>query len=219
MGMERIAYSLGEALGIPMPRVCLEEFQGHPGSLQWRIDNARSWMQAPGCPMLMNEISNEDQLPLCFMFDLWIANIDRVDRNLLAQADPPSKLPKFATKCRMWLVDHGCTGLWFPAKFDAGLAGQPVEQVIVGDGMMRDDVQRAVLGAMPQRFRQACRGLDVDRRDSVLDLIRSISDNDIEAAVTEVPSDYISEKAKELTIELLKARRDRVDDLYAALVP
>lgn len=219
MGMERVAYALGEELGLPLPVVHLEEYEGHWGSLQRFVPNSRSWMQAPGCPMLMNQMVNEDQLPECFVFDAWLANTDRVSRNILAQADPPTKPPKSAQRCRTWLIDNGCTGLWFPSKFDRSLTGQPVEQVHLRDGMIRDDVRRSVLGAMPPRYRRACRALSPDRKDEILGHVRAVENTVIETVVAEVPSDCMSDQAKELTTQLLVLRRDRIEEIYEALVP
>lgn len=220
MGMERVAYVLGAKLGLPLPRVCLEEYEGHPGSLQWRIHNSRNWQHAPACPMLMTEIINERQLSLAFMFDVWMANTDRFDRNLLAQSDPSDKAPKYATKCKFWLIDHGCTALWFPSKFDRGLTGRSVEEVVVTDGTMIEEVQRAVVGFMPPLLRRACHGLSPEDRDQlVLDPISAITDNDLEEAIADVPTEFMTDEAKELTGELLKARRDRAEQLYQALVP
>jgi hypothetical protein len=219
MGMERVCFTLGNLLGLPMPQIYLEDFEGNIGSVQLKVENSRNWKLAQGCPMLMNEIVNEDQLPLCFVFDAWVANIDRVDRNLLAQAEPPTKLPNGAQKCRVWLVDNGCTGLWFPSKFDSALLGEPVEKVDVQNGSIREDVQRSALGAMPQRYRQACRGIDTAGRDALLNHIREIPDTAIEAAVNEVPPNYISDQAKALTVAFLKLRRDEMAKIYGALVP
>lgn len=219
MGMERVSYVLGDALGLPVPRVCLEEHDGEIGSLQWRVDNARSWKQAPGCPMLMNEIVNEEQLPLSFLFDAWIANIDRVDRNLLAQSVPATKPPKGAQKCKMWLIDNGCTGLWFPSKFDPSFRGQRIEDVDIGDGAIHEEVRRISLGAMPQRYRQACTGVGPEKKRELFERIGGITDDFLEETMAEIPQGYISDKAKENTVELLRLRRESIGEIYDALVP
>jgi hypothetical protein len=226
IGMERVGYTLGSAVGLPIPATYLEEYDGRPCSVQLQLRNHREFDMAKGSVMMWAAIDNEDVWPLGVAFDLWMANYDRRSPNLSIQPVPPEKKPAHATAGTTWFVDHGLCALWWPRKIDptatalydvaalAGTARQSVE-----DGEITPDAKARFTGAMPVEYRRSFADLDTARRAPLLDRVRSISDDLLEAAVMEVPDAYFSDLARELTIAFLRVRRDRIDTLSRDAFP
>lgn len=214
LGMERVCWTLGNRhLGLLMPDVWLEDFQGEPAAVIARVRNTREWRQAGATPMLMSTILNEDQLAIGVAFDIWTANRDRTDRNMLVEPHPPDTRYAMASACKVWWIDQGLTALWTPSKFDENLKLNETEKVQVrSDGSMRPEVEEFSRNEMPDEYRQPFRA-DAKARGRALDAIRSVPDDEIEDAVAEIPSPYMSQIEAEKTIALLKARRDAIDTL------
>jgi hypothetical protein len=167
LGMERVAYCLGFELGLPIPTVWLEEWQGHRCAVVRRIPNTRTLQMAAAAPMLMSNVENRDTWPLGVAFDLWMANNDRVPRNMLVEPLPEGARAAVATSCRTYLFDHGVTGLWFPSKFKANLTVGQVDQVHVGSGNMLPVVETNARRIMPSDYREAFTTLtDSERKRS-----------------------------------------------------
>lgn len=213
LGMEWVAWKLGSTVGVPIPRVWLEGFGGQPAAILERIENQRDWCQGDAAPMLKTKIGNEGCWPISVAFDIWIANSDRQPRHILIQPDPPEDRVAVARECRVWFIDHGVSGLWFPSKFDPALGLEDTEKVDVGDGTMHDAAEKAARAIMPKELRDSLRSLDDGPMNSVLDGIRAITDDQIEQIIGMVPSAYMTELETEKTVALLKARRDRLDTL------
>lgn len=211
MGIERVAFALGFELGLPIPETYLERVNGHDGSLQLRIPDVRPWTMVDATPMLMHKVVNEDILPLGVVFDIWMANPDRVPRNLVQQPLPEGVRTAIASSSKTWLVDHGLCGLWFPSKFGASTVGS----VTVGDGSMTADVEAGARRVMPQRYRKAFTDLTADKRRIYLDRVAAVTDDAIHTAVEAVPDRYIATNEAEKTIDLLVARRNRISELSA----
>ena len=120
IAMERVAYVLADALGLPVMETYLEEYRGSPCSIQLRVPECRSWRQAGAAPMMKNTIHNADVYALSALFDVWLANTDRRDVNLVFEPMPPGTIPGRASACRLWLIDHGQCGLWPAGKLAEG---------------------------------------------------------------------------------------------------
>jgi hypothetical protein len=211
--MEWVAWKLGTVLGVPIPKVWLEDFEDQPAAIMERITNHRDWRTGDAAPMLKSKIGNEECWPISVAFDIWIANNDRLPRHVLLQPDPPEDRVAVARECRVWFIDHGVSGLWFPSKFDPALGLDDTDKVEVGDGTMRDAVERNARAIMPKKIRDSLRSLDDGPKNAVLDGIRTITDDQIEQIIAMVPDAYMTEQEIEKTVELLKARRDRLDTL------
>jgi hypothetical protein len=123
IGMERVAFTLGAALQLPIPKVWLEDWEGAPCAVIEHILNTRTWQMAGGAPMLMSNVVNDDTWALSVLFDIWMANGDRVPRNILVEPLPEGTRAAVATESRTWLIDHGHCALWFPSKFKVGGRG------------------------------------------------------------------------------------------------
>jgi hypothetical protein len=226
IAMEWVGYVLGTAVGVPIPATYLEEYDSKPCSVQLRVPNQRDFDQARASPNLWAGIDNKDVWPLCVAFDLWLANYDRRPPNIAIQPVPADKLPAQATAGTTWLVDHGLCALWWPSKVDMGVGAShdvtDLEQSAlpaVEAGDINDQATARLRDVMPVEYRRSFSDLDADRREPYLDPIRSISDDLVEAAIREVPNTYISDRARELTIAFLCARRDAIDTLSGDVFP
>jgi hypothetical protein len=227
LAMERVAYRLGTTIGLRMPTVWLEEISGEHGALVERVVG-RDLVYARSCPMLLNEIDDEDEWSLIVAFDIWLANTDRVDRNLFVEPLPLGKEAKYATKCRTWCVDHGFTGVFPPAKFGKSFEKCAPEDVPIGTGEMIEETgyrrpgentglvgEAVIREQMPDRLRQSFLALDPAARAPVLDRVRSVEDDWIDDAVGELPGAFMTGQQADLTAQLLKLRRDAIDTLVS----
>jgi hypothetical protein len=218
LGVERVVYGLGEHLGLPVPPTYLDGAEGVQGCAQVLIPGGAWKHVAAGASWLLDDIVNFDLIPLAVALDIWIGNPDRHERNIQIRPEPPDKKLALASKSSFWLVDnaHGC--LWPPGKFDPNLAD--VAGVQVGaDGEMTPDVEAQIGTSMPERYRNAYAGLVQADRDAHLDLVRAVSDSAIKDVLDEVPAPYFSSATRKLTMDLLKARRDAIGTLAAAVFP
>lgn len=213
IGMEVVAYKFGAQLGLPIREAQLASLDGEDGVLVKRVDNMRDWRMADGAPMLKTHINNLDCFPLGVAFDIWMANLDRKDQHILVEALPPGVRPAIAQDAQIFLIDHGVTGLWFPSKFGDGLTMADTERVDVGDGSLLEAHERAGRQRMPAAYRNAFTCLSDTERGPILDAIRAITDDSIDAVLGGVPAAYMTPGEIEKTSALLKARRDRIDTL------
>jgi hypothetical protein len=209
IGMERVAYTLGSTLDLPIPETWLDNVEGHPSSVQRRIPDARSWrMMEGGVPQLRN-IRNTEVYPLGALFDVWMANTDRRDVNLLLEALPPGTPPGRARESQVWLIDHGCCGLWPANKFDLGRAPAAIiEDATEVHPELHERTESAIGAVMPPEYRMSLKHTQGDDRTQILDRIRGIDDDAIDRAVGEIPEEYISAPRAQATVAFLKARRD-----------
>lgn len=214
MGMERVAYALASLLGLPVPPVFLESYEGEPGALITKLSEIRDGRNAGACPMLRTTIENQADWPLMVLFDVWIGNVDRHAANLAYQAMPQGTRVQSAVRSRTWLIDHGFAGLFPPAKFGPGYRGKDPATVILGErGQMDPDVEKRLLGVMPPEYRKAF--THSGSRDALLDRIRMIEDDPIDGVLADIPAEYMSSKQAALTAEMLKRRRDGIGELAA----
>lgn len=87
LAMDRVCYRLGLELELRVPAVWLEEIDGQHGVAIDRILEGRDLNQATRC-MMLNEIVDFPSWPMTAVFDIWIANIDRLSRNVMVEALP-----------------------------------------------------------------------------------------------------------------------------------
>lgn len=218
LAMERVAYVLADSLGLLVPATYLEDCGGQLGCAQLRIEGIAWQHAAAAVPWIFGNTLNEADWPLAVAFDLWMANPDRHERNIVIEPHPPGTRPPLAAACRTWLVDNERCGLWPPVKFDQGCAQLDLLNP-PADGSMRADVEQKIGESMPEPYRQAFENLSTDARAGRLDQIRAVSDNVIAEAVQEVPADFISSTGRTLTIQVLRARRDHIYNLATAVFP
>ena len=83
-------------------------------------------------------------------------------------------------------VDNERCALWVPRKFDP--PASTIAKLMPADGSMRADLEQQIRLSMPPSYRQVYENLSRADRIPYLDLIRSIYDNDLEAAVREIPA-------------------------------
>lgn len=215
IGMERIAYSLGTLLGLPIPETYLETFEGEHYSLQRRITESLSWRQAQSFPQMRANVSNADLYAKASLFDVWLANIDRRDVNLLFEAEPDGEKCANARSCRLWLIDHGLCGLWTAAKWTPEGADPTaiITDPAVLHGLLHPRAEQVIHDVMPNAYRLPL--LETrDDRVLLLDAIRQVvDDNAISKAVQEVPEHFMAGNLRAATEAFLKARRDRLDEV------
>jgi hypothetical protein len=214
IGMERIAYRLGTLLGLPVPETYLEMFEGEHYSLQRRIPESLSWRQVQSFPQMRANVLNASLYAKAALFDVWLANIDRRDVNLLFEAQPDGEKCAKARSCRLWLIDHGLCGLWTAAKWNPG--GDPTAIITdpgALDGLLHPRAEQVIRDVMPNAYRLPLVETG-DDRVLVLDAIRQVVDDDaISKAVQEVPEHFMAGNLRAATEAFLKARRDRLDEV------
>jgi hypothetical protein len=214
--MERVAYRLGCDLGLPIPATHLEHVGGHASSVQRWVTDSRSWIQAGGSPMMTNTILNESVYAAAALFDVWMANTDRRQVNLMFEPHPPGTAPARATACRLWLIDHGQCGLWPADKLERGRdAGDIPDSVTNITGAMWDNAEIVIGALMPPEYRIALKNTTGPARDHLLDRVRSIGDDVIRSTVMEVPHEYMSDGQRDATVAFLKGRRDMLDTVVS----
>lgn len=213
IAMEAVAYELGTQLGLPIPEAQLASVAGEDGVLIKRIDEMRDWRMADGAPMLKSHIKNLGCFALGVAFDIWLANLDRKHQHLLVEPLPRGVRPAVAQDARVYLIDHGVSGLWFPSKFDPGLTVDDTEKVDVDDGLVLPHREEEGRRRMPTDYRHAFTRLTLDERKPVLDGIRAITDEAIDAVLERIPGGYMTLVEVEKTSALLKTRRDQIDTL------
>lgn len=140
LGMERVASELGALIDIPIPGVWLEDVEGKPAAVVQRVPRALAWSLAN--PDVRPKIENREVWPRSLVFDVWIANYDRVARNLLIEPVPPGTEFAAADRFRLWLIDHGLAGLLWTTKFDLRVGSHEVGAISVGDGDMLERFER-----------------------------------------------------------------------------
>jgi hypothetical protein len=218
IGTERLIYHLADLLGLPVPPTYLDSCEGREGSVQIFVPGPAWKHAAASVPWVLKMAENEDLWPLMIAFDIWVAHPDRHDRNIIIRPEPPDRRIAACAGCSLWLVDNGRSALWTPAKFAPGLA--TVDRITVApDGGMRAEIELQIRESMPEPYRQAYEQLSRPDRDQLLDRIRALSDNALEDAVREIPSQYYSSREADLTIQLLVARRDALGTLSDGVFP
>lgn len=215
MGMERVASELGRALGLSIPEVWLDDVAGRPAAVVDRIPETLTWARSYRGVDVATRLGNRSWWPAGVVFDVWIANVDRVERNLLLQPLPEGIQFAAAQSFELWLIDHGMSGLYWSSKFDAGLPPDRPDQVQVGDGEMLEIFERRLRELMPRDYQTAYWAADDQDREAALDRIRSVADDDVDVAVDEIPDAYMSPVERDKTKHLLKARRDQIDNLMS----
>ena len=215
LGIERVVYRLGDFLGLPVPDTHLETSDGRRGVIQVLRPNREwscPWQRAAQMAMFAT-IDNRDLWPVCVAFDLWIANVDRHHRNLVFEPVPADKKPMLAASCLTWLPDHGHAGLHPPGKF--GGPADVAQVTFDACGRMTHAANARLRDQMPAEYRESFTQLSAADARAALDQIRAVPDDEIRAAVHDVPSPYFNARTRDLTIRLFKARRDAVDTLAA----
>ena len=210
IGMDRVAYVLGEALGLPVAPVHLESFAGNPGAMLQNIVNGVSWYWFEKLQLTSEELVNASHVPTFVAFDVWLANIDRTKKNLWLQPVPPSTVHTEARRWKLWLIDHGHCALWPPGKFSLTKEA-PAADVELSRYQGR--VESIIVNEMPGGYKS--QWVDAGRaiKERALTSIGAIEDDQIADAVLEIPDIYFSERERELTIRFLKGRRDRLPRL------
>lgn len=217
VGMERVAYVLAEHLELPVLDTYLEVVDGHASSVQLRVPECRSWIQVGGAPGMRDNVENEDMYPLAALFDVWTANTDRRAVNLIFQALPEGTSPARASGSRLHLIDHGQCGLWPADKFPGRGPDEIPERPEDAPEGLCDAAEVRIAQMMPAAYRMALKRTQGTNRIQLLDRIRSVEDDLIDATVNEVPEDYFTPGQAHATAAFLKGRRntlDRVVDTY-----
>jgi hypothetical protein len=218
VGVERLAYFLADHLGLPVPVTHLEECDGVAGSVQILVPGI-AWKHAKaGVPWLLDNVDNAATWPLAVVFDLWIGNTDRHERNVMVRPEPPDRRPAQAGRCTTWLVDHGYAFLSPPTKCDPNV-GRVEGLTIPPDGAMMPAAEENIKNAMPEPFRASFEGSAADERQVFLDRIRSVPQDLIVAAVEEIPAPYFSRAEQDVTKRFLTARRDSIATLANTVFP
>jgi len=217
LGIERVAYVLGDALGLPVPPAYLETYDGNDTLVVERIPNHAEYLRSKNIPLFWSGITNKAIWPLAVAFDIWMANYDRRSANLIFGPVPSTTRPAIAKAGKCWLIDHGLCGLWYPGKIDLALEkARSLDVDAVQDataGLTPNAISRFrdVMHAELVEYRRAFTDLGPADRDAVLDRVRGLDDDQVEAAVREVPQPFFSSRSADLTLQFLIARKQ---DIY-----
>ena len=210
LGMERVGYTLGVHLGLPIPETQLAVIDGRPASVQRLIRFARTFRSLKSAPMMGEDIVNADVFARAGVFDIWMANTDRRDANFLFEALPPGKMPAHATSCQCWLIDHGQCGLWPANKFEGrDPADIPNSETDAGY-VLWDRAEQRIAELMPVTYRKALRTGLASKRQLLLDGIHGVTNDVIEHAVSEVPESFFTRGQAQATVAFLQDRRDNL---------
>jgi hypothetical protein len=215
IALDRVGYVLGESLDLPVVPVHLESVAGEPGALVLDLRNQCSWLQFEK-ERKQGRLANTEIIPLCVAFDIWLANYDRAKKNILLQPQPPELAWESCPNYRLVLIDYGQAGLWPVAKMGLEKDEVPEAAQVRLDG--KTVREALIVDRMPGAYWSAYRGLVAADREAINARIRAISDDLIVATLEEVPEPFMTAGERDRTIELLKARRDRVDDLARGLL-
>lgn len=222
LGMERVAYVLGEALGLPIATVHLEPFEDEPGALMHYLGDGPTWWLFQQGKMSRRSVTNQGVVPLCVAFDIWLANTDRYRKNIQLRAEPAGVSFPDAEEMSLWLIDHEQTGLWPPGKFRKpdGSAldpdGADLEEADLGDGTIT--VETAIRGPMEKAYWPMFGSVDPEERGAVLERVQALEQDVVAAAVDEIPDQYMTPRLREVTIELLNMRKSRLPELAEGLL-
>jgi hypothetical protein len=221
LGIEWIAYALGTSLGVPVAPIYLEQYSGISGALSPMIPDSMNWKTFYEQQWEAVPIANQDILPLCVVFDIWIANCDRWAPNLLVQSHEPGVPLRAASGLKVWLIDHGVSYLWPPVKFALSEDGADLDHAVIGDGSTAAEqfIRKRISSSKVTRgYWATLTNLASQERKKLYRQVQLIEDVAIETAVRQVPGAYMSQSLLELTVQLIKARRDRVDELAESLI-
>lgn len=221
LGIEWVAYALGTVLGVPVAPIYLERYSGIAGALSPLVPNSLSWFLFREAKHPSRPVVNLDDVPLSVVFDIWIANCDRWEKNLLVQSEPADVLLPEAKQHRIWLIDHGTSMLWPPVKFGLCDDGSNLGDAVVGNGDTQAERfirERILDGPSTKGYWAAFANLSPDDRQGLYRRVQAVDDSTIERAVRMVPGAYMTGQLVELTVQQLKTRRDRVDVLAERLV-
>lgn len=186
LGVEWVAYALGTVIGVPVAPIYLEHYGARPGALSPWIHNSLSWWMFSQARLPQRDIVNVDSVPLSVVFDVWLANTDRWEKNLLIQSEPASKSLLEADAYRLWLIDHGDTLLWPPGKFGLSEGDDLATAELRPDGSTHAERQirdRMKGGAATRSYWAAFENLGADERGALYERIKSVEDATIGKAL------------------------------------
>lgn len=217
-GAERVSVRLGIDLGLPIREAYLETIDGHAGIVSLEAPGV-AWFDFDQTLLPQVTFVNEHLWPTCIVFDVWVANIDRHAQNIFIESDPPQRRPEHGDACATWLIDHGHSCLWPLWKWDGVSATDTVDSIDPDTLALRTEHAQRLRNHMPAEYRMAFPLRFDQRRKQAIDAISRISDHQIEGLVAEIPVEYMSTRAAESTVRLLKARRDVIDSLVTGVFP
>src|SRR5262249_54006491 len=108
--------------------------------------------------------------------------------------------------------------LFPPRKFDPNFTNADILN-IDETAELTDNAKAGYRIYLPARIRQAFEVLDADSRTALVAAVRSITEDDIDEAVSHIPAPYFSPQEADLTARWLKGRLGQVDTLLDAVFP
>jgi hypothetical protein len=218
LGIERVAFVLAQKLDLPVAEIYLEDVGGETGIVSTKVPG-NLWSAIDEDQFNHVTLADSDRYTLYLAFDVLVANHDRHDGNIFVEWNAPlRRRPVEGEQCALWLIDYGWSGLWPVYKFGKNLGAADLENMSPSADLEREFVQ-AIFYNTPVQIRQRVALRGSDERREALEILRGITDDDIEAAVDDVRGTYMTERAAEITSEFLRGRLARVDTLMDVVFP
>jgi hypothetical protein len=216
LAMERVAHTLGQALAIPIPETYLETVDGHVGVITLKVPGT-VWEHVSDDTLRRATFADAAMWPTYAAFDVFLGNTDRHSENIHVEWNPPlRRIPGDDEQCALWMLDYGAAGLWPVHKFDEAWDHSRLEQV-PADADIAD--VHALRNNMPVAFRRRLVHRGSEEREQVLANFQGITEDRIEAAVNEIPRQYMTAAAAELTKQFLSGRLTRLGTLLDTVFP
>lgn len=188
---EYIASRLGQLLDLPVAKVQFKKFGDRDGSMSFIVaPEPNPWVQFPYKKSLAAYLENYSVLADVVVFDIFINNFDRDADNLLY-----SRVSTRTHKYNLHLIDHGHAL--------HGSSIQPSESDF-------DFKNLIVIDELKDLFRN---GLDFFREALVK--VTSITEEQIDAILSEVPDYYLSTTNKQHLRKKLLLRKKRIYEEFS----
>jgi hypothetical protein len=218
LAIERVACVLASKIELPVCEDYLEEVNGELGVVSLKVPG-NPWGALDDDTIDNVVFVDRERWTLYMSFDVLMANVDRHPDNIFVEWDPPSRREVVrGEQCALWLIDFGWSGLWPVYKFGSGLGPSNLHEIDPAADLT-DAFCNSLRNAMPVPYRRRFALRGSDERKEALEIIRQISEDDIDAAVQEVPEAYMTTQAANLTSEFLKQRLARIDSLVDQVFP
>jgi hypothetical protein len=194
---EYLSYLLGKELGLPMADTELANIDGKMGIVSIRANKPEllNWDDfTQRYRHAFNRIVEPKRLVKMFVFDTWIANIDRNNRNIILYPLQHSNLYDF------YLIDHGLT-----------LLGAFQWKGVHWRHPYWDRVahyNNRYLKTLPEFIRNNTSALQMSIRD-----ISSISETRIKEMIDQVPVNLITRSQKKAVYQFLVMRKYKLSDV------
>lgn len=196
---ELICYQLANKLQLPVAKTIVTTVRGRMGiiSLEKQVPHLHRWLSVMKHKNALRQLIRPKELYKTFVFDSWICNIDRSDKNIMVY-------PK-ATKYDFYLIDH-----------ELALLGASRYEEKPWNSTYWDNMCTCTDGYHPALLKYIKNYTDLA---PYVRQIQKLSPKIIYSIVASVPSTFLSRSDKTQIVKLLLYRQRRLHFIVSNSIP